>query len=115
MLVRGYLATHIYGNVESSQIGTAGSSQRINHGIDVSQLKAVIAALNGALEQFGVDERVKRELMAEVQTLEAQAASPKPKNTIIKESLATVRNVLEGVVGNLAAASILNQISNLKI
>ncbi|MGA8222530.1 MAG: hypothetical protein WB780_12820 [Candidatus Acidiferrales bacterium] len=110
------IATHIYGNVERSQVGTASSTQHnVNQAIDITKLSEIVATLKGTLQTLPLEPQAKLELRAEIQTLEAQAASPRPKVSIIKESLATLRNILEGIVGNLAAAAILNQIGSLRI
>lgn len=110
------IATHIYGNVEHSQVGTATSAQQswvIQ--VDTAKLREIVGALKDAVDTFGVDQQTWRELKAEIERLDAQATSPKPKVSIIKESIATARNILEGIVGNMAAAAILSQISNFKI
>lgn len=109
------VATHIHGNVDRSQVGAASSMQYVTDNIDLFRLKDIIVALKGAAGQLDIDPKAATELDAEIQTLEAQTSSPKPKISIIRECLATVRNILEGIVGNLAAAAILNQIGNFKI
>lgn len=100
---------YIYGDVANSQVGTIGSDQNI---LDVTKLTEFIAVLKTNLEQLGLEKDRKGEIEAEIKTLEAQAASPKPKLGIVRESLATVRNVIEGIVGNLAAAAILGHLPN---
>lgn len=45
---------------------------------------------------------LRTELESELATLEAQLASPKPKRNIVKESLSSVRAILEGAGGGVA-------------
>jgi hypothetical protein len=108
------IATNIYGNVERSQVGTAGSANA-QHSVavelDNARLKEIVAALKNSSGKLGLDHQEKCELEAEIQTLAAQTASPKPKVSIIRERLASVRNILEGIAGNLIAAAILRQIN----
>lgn len=98
---------YIYGDVTGSQVGTVASNQSI---LDVTKLTEFIAVLKDRMQQLGLDENSEAEVKAEIQTLEAQAASPKPKTGIVRESLATIRSVIEGITGNLAAAAILNHL-----
>jgi hypothetical protein len=109
------ISNHIYGNVEHSQVGTAASTQRnVLHAEDKAKLDAIVRELKNAAETFVIEQQAKNELSAEIKTLEAQAGSPKPKIPVIKEALNTVRNILEGIAGNLAAAAILNQMNNFR-
>jgi len=107
------IATNIYGNVERSQVGVTGNGN-VQHDAgphpDMDDLRKIVADLRDNLEEFKLQRAERSELEADIQTLSAQAASPRPKISIIKESLASVRNILEGIVGNLAAAAILRQI-----
>lgn len=48
----------------------------------------------------------------EIETLESQRKSPKPKNIIITESLKTIRSLLGNVAGNALTPVIIAQISN---
>ena len=101
------IETYIHGNVSQSQVGTQDSVQ---YNFDLSKLNEFIGALKENLANLELDDDNKAELMAEVQTLESQAVSPRPKVGIIRESLATARNILEGIAGNLAAAAILTHL-----
>lgn len=49
----------------------------------------------------------KADAQAELRTVEAQLASSKPKLSILRESLKTLRNLAEGVASNAIAASLL--------
>lgn len=98
---------YIYGNADHSQIGTVNSTQ----GISLDRLKEIIGAFTPrAIDELQLAGDSKRELEANVQTLAAQASSPKPNVSVIKETLASIRNMLEGVAGNMIAAAILHQL-----
>ena len=55
------------------------------------------------MEATDIDSTTKKEVEAEIGTLESQYASPKPKNNIIKESLISLRRIFEGASGSAAA------------
>ncbi len=45
-------------------------------------------------------------MRAELATLKAQSESPKPKRSIIRESLSSLRAVLEGAAGEVLASNL---------
>ena len=55
-----------------------------------------IDALKEQLPGLDLDDDVKSEIVAEIALVEAQVSSPKPKQTILREGLASLRNILEG-------------------
>lgn len=79
----------------------------------VETLVTLLAQLKSTLPEMPLDTDAKAELMAEVQTVETQLASPKPKSRILQESLQTIRSILEGIVGNAAYAGLLLGINRL--
>jgi hypothetical protein len=105
---------NIHGNVEYSQVGTENSTQHnVPIGVDPAALQRIVATLNCIGEQLNLAAESADELRAELQTLEAQAESPRPKAPIISECLKSVRSILEGAAGNAAAAGVLYEIGRL--
>ena len=47
---------------------------------------------------------------SDIETIESQIKSPRPKSTIIKECLASIRTILEGAAGSMIAALLVQQI-----
>jgi hypothetical protein len=109
------IKNYIQGNIQDSQIQieAENSTQTKSVEFDVGQVTKLIEALKSTIDVVGIDQQGKQELQSEIQTLEAQAKSPKPKNSIIAESLSSVRRILEGATGNLVASGLLNQIGTL--
>ena len=109
------IKNYIQGNIQDSQIQieATNSTQSKSVEFDIGQVGKLIEALKSTIEVVGIDQQGKQELESEISTLEAQAKSPKPKNSIIGESLASVRRILEGASGNLVASGLLNQIGSL--
>lgn len=94
-----------FGNVSGSQIqiSSNGSTQTYatNTGTDLDALYGLIEALSAALDRGGVRGDAADELRAELATLKAQAASPKPNWEIIKATARTIKTVAEGAAGNI--------------
>jgi hypothetical protein len=80
-----------------------GSTQSIQQGFDVAALGELVEGISKAIENANIVGTEKAELVAELQTLRSQAASPNPKHGIIAEALKSVRQILEGAGGNILA------------
>lgn len=96
------------GSMVNSNISQASpnSSQIINE-TGKQNLKEIVVALKTALEQApsGAD---RDELASEIQTIESQIGSPRPKPVIIRESLVSAKRIIEsmgGPAGSLAKIS----------
>lgn len=108
------IRNYIQGNISDSQIQieSAGASQSKEASFDLSQVLKLADALRSTTDILGLDEPSKLEITSEVATLEAQCQSPNPKNSIIRESLGSVRRILEGASGNLVASGLLHQLGS---
>ncbi|WP_169727917.1 hypothetical protein [Desulfovibrio inopinatus] len=105
-----------FGNVSGSQIQieSNGSTQtQPQTSGDTASLTALIQLLDDALQQGRVTEEHRAELEAELATLQAQAKSPKPKWTIIKETASSLRGILENAVGSVLASQALPYVAAL--
>ena len=92
------------------QQGSHGSTQTQSQTItqnEVAAIQALVTALQTGLGALGLGAVANAEAEAELQTLKAQLQSSKPKSSIIRESLKTLRNLVEGVASNAVAAGIL--------
>jgi hypothetical protein len=101
---------HIEGNVTGSQIqsGSPGATQQVTSTVDLREVSDFLNRLEAVAPELNLPEAETLELSAEIATLKAQAESPKPKKQIIRESLGSVRTILEGAGGNLAATGLLD-------
>lgn len=106
-------ASHMVFNIASMshsqiQADTANSQQILaDRGVDAGQLLEFIAKARAAFGSLALPSTASAELKGELDTLEAQAKSPKPKQSIIKESGKSVRAILEGAAGNTVAHGLL--------
>jgi len=100
-------------NVQSmvgSQIqqGTHGSSQsQTVSQNDIDAIRALVTQFKERLSDLPLNAGDKAEAQAELHTIEAQLGSTKPKLSILKESLKTLRSLIEGVASNALAAGLL--------
>lgn len=92
-------------NVSGSQIqiSSTGSTQTQANttGTDLGALRGLVEALSTALDRGTVQGEAADELRAELATLKAQVASPKPKWEIIKATARSIKTVAEGAAGNI--------------
>jgi AbiTii len=95
-----------FGNVSDSQIqissnGSTQTQANTTIGTDLDALRGLIEALGTALDRGALQGDAADELRAELATLKAQAASPKPKWEIIKATARSIKTVAEGAAGNI--------------
>jgi hypothetical protein len=98
-------------NITNSPIqqGSPGATQSLTViGQDhQQQLEDIVQQLRTSIDGMGLEVEDKAELEAEVRTLEAQVASPKPKKEIVHPSLQSARNILEGAASGVTAQGII--------
>lgn len=110
-----YNINNFYGPVQSPQI-----QQQSSHSIQISKIQQLdisavcrfIAELRKQRKKLNLSEDSENELDAELKTVEAQVESPKPKTGVIRESLNSIKRILEGAGGGIAA-QILMQLGSL--
>lgn len=101
-------------NNSAIQQGTINSNQNAIFKFEkINDLQIIIDKIENAKNELALSKDSYNELESEIQTLKSQIISPKPKNVIITESLKTIRNIIEGVIGNAIAPNIINLISGL--
>ena len=105
--------TYNIGTMQNSQIqhDSAHATQSLNvteaNSVD---LKNLVEELKKAVDSFQLSQEQFSELKEAIAMLEIQANSAKPNNLIIKESGRTVRNILEGMTGSIAASGLIYQL-----
>lgn len=101
------------GRMESSQLqqGTENSNQHAEFKIDhAGDLMTFLQLLREKIPDLTLNEDNRTEIDADVKTIEIQLASRRPKKSIIRESLTSIRKILEGAGGGLVAAGLLKYI-----
>jgi uncharacterized LabA/DUF88 family protein len=96
-------------NMHQSQIqqGTFQSSQSLRLSVEnKSDIEDYINLLKKHLEELTLPREDESEINAEIATIEAQIRSSRPKSGIIKESLLSIKNILEGAAGSILAVEL---------
>jgi hypothetical protein len=107
---RTYNITNFFAPVHSSQIQQQTSeSIQVAAPIefDAAAIRKLIEEIKTGLHELDLSRETEVELNAELGTLDAQIGSPKPKISILRESMASVRRILEGASGAIAAQLIM--------
>lgn len=103
---------HIYiavtGNANTIQAGTVGSSQSVMTYLasERSVIMDFLAALSDALDQLPVSDQQREIMRADLDTAEAQLRSPKPRSSILQETLSSLQAVVLGMVASGAYAGL---------
>ena len=62
------------------------------------------------IEKLELKDDEKQELEADVQTIDAQLSSPKPKMNILKTCVSSIRRIMEGAFGQIIASQVLGKL-----
>lgn len=94
---------NFHGPVGVSQIQqhSTNSSQVMITDLDLNKVQQLVTAIRDSEDQLNLNHEAGEELKAELQTIDAQVKSPKPKKTIISESLQSVRRIFESISSGL--------------
>lgn len=102
--------THM--NNSQIQLDTINSIQNYNSNeIDVEKILSFLKEMEDNIAKITLDEKVILEIQTDIKTIKSQLESPKPKKGILVESLHSIRNVLEGVAGNIIASGLLYKLN----
>nr|WP_228518085.1 hypothetical protein [Vibrio parahaemolyticus] len=104
-----YQVTNNIQNMNNSQFqqDSAGATQTLTISENRDNLREFIQRFNEVHDSLDLDDLTKQELCTEVKTVELQLESPKPKQSIISESIKSIRSILEGVTGSMVATGLL--------
>lgn len=96
--------TVIHGMSQSQiQQGTTTSTQTFEQRtLDMEAVGRLVREIRNALPSIPLAAAERAEVSADLDTLEAQGKSPKPRRTIVGESLQSLRTILEGAAGGAA-------------
>lgn len=73
-----------------------------NLNVDLAAVRSFVEVLRKTLDSITLNTDQRQEAEAELRTLESQTESPKPKASIIREALGSLRRILEGAGGGAA-------------
>jgi len=95
------LIMNVSGGIHGSQVlqGSHASSPQLTVGASADVVSALLALVGDIRTEIGGRSMTadRQEAEADLVTIEAQARSPKPKWTVIREALVSTRSVVEGI------------------
>lgn len=108
-----YQITNNIGNMQNSQIQqhSAGATQKFEIENDLGMVVELLTKVKREINEFELADSDEKELLAEIATIESQAQSPRPKKSIIFESLNSIKTILENMTGNILASGILTELA----
>ncbi|MCU1806385.1 hypothetical protein NVV31_13440 [Cytobacillus firmus] len=112
---QNYTVNNFYGNATGVQIQqhTQNSSQTMISGLDFDKISSFISTLQDNITGIGLPEDSQKVIKSEIDNISTELVSAEPKSNLIKQSLSTIRNVLEGVSGSLIASGLLHELSKI--
>lgn len=109
------------GTITNSPIqqGSPGATQSLHilEQNNLQQLKAFLQSLKESVDHLGLSNDERAEIEADIQTVEVQITSPKPKQEVVKPGLSSIRRILEGsasaAIASPLTATVTSIINNL--
>jgi hypothetical protein len=91
------------------QQGVTQSHATVN--FQTSDIKNVVEQVKAAMATLPLTADQRHDLALDIQTIEPQLASPRPKTAIVTECLRSMRTILEGIAANAAAAGLIYELA----
>ncbi|MBP7139881.1 MAG: hypothetical protein KBA47_02990 [Caldisericia bacterium] len=104
---------NISGNHHNVQIQNKSnnSSQNIDiESVDLMKVEELLKIIRENLESIKLDINNEEIIKEQMKKIEAEIKQDKPKNSFIKKSFLTIKNVLEGVTGSIIASGIIHNL-----
>lgn len=102
------------GNMANSQIQQATHSSIQTSTIDTyekTQVENLLSEIKSALKSMNINHQTQKDLFGEIATIEGQLKISNPKKSIIKESLTSVRTILEQTGAAVLATQIASMLT----
>jgi AbiTii len=106
---------HFHESVKTAQIqqGTSHSSQSMTYTeADLADLKRLVENLVSSVGHLNLASEQAQQLVADLRSVEGQLTAPRPSRGVITEAMKSVRNISEGVAGNIIAAELLVRVGH---
>jgi len=104
----GYHVTNFYGPVTHAQWAqgaNAVAQMAIDAPLNVPEIIAIIGSLRAIVDEPSLGSDRRAELSADIDTIEVQAKSPNPKALVIRESLSSIKRILEAAATSVATSA----------
>ena len=109
---KNYTVNNFYGDILNSQIqqNSNHSSQTINNALDIDKIVKVLELINTHKKDIIASLDSPKDFEKELDIVNGEVKKANPSKEVISQSFKTIRNILEGIAGNMIAAGILYQI-----
>lgn len=108
---------NVTGGISGSQIqqSTQGSKQAmtINQDSDIAEIREFIQLVREKLPELDLNEQAKIDVIAEIDTIEAQLRASKPKKTVITVCLHALKDLLFQVAASVVGKLLMDKLSTL--
>jgi hypothetical protein len=105
----------LIGEINDSQLqqDTSNSNQTYNKTVDLDTAKRLVSELEQRIAELQLSEPQEKELKADISCIQSQLNSPIPKVAIVKESLSSIRNIIEGAAGSALFQGIITALNSM--
>lgn len=112
---QSYTVNNFYGSTSGVQIQqhTQHSTQTQINQMDLEKVESFLLKLQENLNELKLDNTTRETIEVELSVISKQLQSNKPETSIIRESMSTIRNIIEGVSGSLIASGLLHELSKI--
>jgi hypothetical protein len=93
--------------------GLTFNDKKKQQGIDLKVLNEIIRELKQSIPALELGSTEDAQMIADIQGIESQLESPRPNQTVIRELMASLTNILEGCAGSILAAGLLHKLVGL--
>lgn len=102
-------------HAQQQSAGPGARQQMGHHSGDLDDVLSFLTEVAASIDRLELAQDESAQLQAEMATIRAQAVSPKPKRHVIRESLQSVRAILEHAGGGAATVGLLDLLHHLNI
>ncbi len=99
--------------IQGSQVQLGDKNTQNIDNINLDEIKELLKSIDNVLSDLKLDTVDKNELNVGLKTLELQVESNNPNPNIIRESLISIRNILEGCVSSAIAPVLITAITKI--
>jgi hypothetical protein len=106
---------NLIGSMHSSQLqqGTTSSTQTYTQTLDLDAVARVIGELRSRLNEAHLQGQDAVQVISDISCVESQLIAPRPNVSVIKESLRSIRSILEGLASSSLFQGIITALGSL--
>lgn len=103
------IVTNFFGTVNNPQLQQGNKvAHQVQNVTDTNVVRLLLDAINKELPKLTLTCEERAEVSADIQTIEVQIESPKPKEGIVRASFQSIKAILEGAAGSAAGQIIVD-------